>query len=190
MRASASIAAVTGAALPKASEGAEDSHDVSKAWLGAKHDSPIRPDVIVHSADGNFAIRKGGYKWIEGIPADDVKPAARKAHAVQFKPQLYDLKADIAEANELFTQQPARVKELAALLNRYRDGGYSRELPPAGVKPRPAFAELPPLKNAEPLSTQNLLVTVSPQMPITSPRHIRKVSEQPSAWKWPCAMPN
>jgi arylsulfatase A-like enzyme len=147
----ASIATITGAALPKASEDAEDSHDVSKAWLGAKYDSPLRPDVIVHSADGNFAIRKGSYKWIEGIPADDVKPAAKKAHAIQFKPQLYDLKADIAEASEVSAQHAEVVKDLAALLNRYRDGGYSRELPPAGVKPKPAFAELPPLANAEPL---------------------------------------
>jgi arylsulfatase A-like enzyme len=147
----ASIATITGAALPKASEGAEDSHEVSKAWLGEKYDSPLRPDVIVHSADGNFAIRKGSYKWIEGIPADDVKPAAKKAHAIQFKPQLYDLKADIAEAREVSAQHADVVKDLAALLNRYRDGGYSRELPPAGVKPKPAFAELPPLVNAEPL---------------------------------------
>ena len=147
----ASIAAITGAALPKVSEGAEDSHDVSKAWLGAKFDSPIRPDVIVHSAAGNFAIRKGAHKWIEGIPADDVKPAAKKAHADQFKPQLYDLKADIAETQDIAAQQPNVAKELEALLNRYRDGGYSRELPPAGVKPKPAFAELPPLANAEPV---------------------------------------
>jgi arylsulfatase A len=147
----ASIASITGAALPKVTEGAEDSHDVSAAWLGAKHASPIRPDVIVHSADGNFAIRKGSHKCIEGIPADDVKPAAKKAHAAQFKPQLYDLKADIAETAELSAQQPAVVKELAALLNLYRDGGYSRELPPAGVKPKSAFPELPALKQAEPV---------------------------------------
>ena len=147
----ASIAAITGAALPKVSEGAEDSHDVSKAWLGASFESPIRPDVIVHSAAGNFAIRKGSHKWIEGIPADDVKPAAKKAHADQFKPQLYDLKADIAETQDLSARQPNVAKELEALLNRYRNGGYSRELPPAGVKPKPAFAELPPLANAEPI---------------------------------------
>lgn len=147
----ASIAAITGAPLPKVSEGAEDSHDVSKAWLGAKFDSPIRPDVIVHSAAGNFAIRKGSHKWIEGIPADDAKPAAKKAQANQFKPQLYDLKADIAEAQDISAQQPDVAKELETLLNRYRDGGYSRELPPAGVKPKPAFAELPPLANAEPV---------------------------------------
>ncbi len=147
----ASVAAITGAALPKASEGAEDSHDVSKAWLGSQYEGTLRPDVIVHSADGNFAIRKGSYKWIEGVPADDVKPAAKKAHAAQFKPQLFDLKKDIAEQRELSAEHADVVKDLEALLNRYRDGGYSRELPPAGVKPKPAFAELPPLENAEPL---------------------------------------
>jgi arylsulfatase A len=147
----ASLAAITGAALPKASEGAEDSHDVSKAWLGEKYEGSLRPDVIVHSADGNFAIRKGGYKWIEGVPADDVKPAAKKAHAAQFKPQLFDLKNDIAEEKEISMQHGDVVNDLKALLNRYRDGGYSRELPPADVKPKPAFAELPPLANAEPI---------------------------------------
>jgi arylsulfatase A-like enzyme len=147
----ASIAAITGAALPKASEGAEDSHDVSKAWLGEKYEGSLRPDVIVHSADGNFAIRKGSYKWIEGVPADDVKPAAKKAHAAQFKPQLFDLKNDIAEEKEISAHHADVVDDLKALLNRYRDGGYSRELPPAGVKPKPTFVELPPLTNAEPV---------------------------------------
>lgn len=141
----ASIASITGHALPKAGAAAEDSHDVSKAWLGEKYESPLRPDVIVHSADGNFAIRKGGWKWIEGVPADDVKPAARKARASQFKRQLYNLKEDIAEAAEVSARHADVVKELETLLNRYRDGGYSRELPPVGAKPRPKAVALPPL---------------------------------------------
>ena len=147
----ASLAAVTGYKLPKADVAAEDSHDVSKAWLGAKYEGPLRPDVIVHSADGNFAIRKGAWKWIEGVPADDVKPAAKKAHAAQFKRQLYDLKYDIAEVTDVSAQNPEVVKDLEKLLNRYRDGGYSRELPPDDAKPKSVFAELPPLKNAEPV---------------------------------------
>jgi arylsulfatase A len=147
----ASVAAITGYALPKASEGAEDSHDVSKAWLGEKYEGTLRPDVIVHSADGVFAIRQGSHKWIEGLPADDVKPAAKKAHAAQHQRLLFDLKNDIAEAQDIAAQRPEVVKELEALLNRYRDGGYSRELPPAGVKPKAAFPPLPPLKKAEPV---------------------------------------
>jgi hypothetical protein len=141
----ASIASITGHTLPKASEAAEDSHDVSKAWLAEKYESPLRPDLIVHSADGNFAIRKGGWKWIEGVPADDVKVAAKKARAVQFKRQLYQLPTDIAEAADASAQHPEVTKELEALLNRYRDGGYSRELPPAGSKAKPTAADLPPL---------------------------------------------
>lgn len=140
----ASIAAITGAALPKASEAAEDSHDVSKAWLGVNYEGSLRPDLIVHGADGTFAIRKGPWKWIEGVPADDVKPAAKKARADQMKRQLYQLSTDIAETSDASADHPEVVKELEALLNRYRDGGYSRELPPAGVKPKPVAA-LPPL---------------------------------------------
>jgi hypothetical protein len=147
----ASIAAITGAKLPKANEAAEDSHDVSPAWLGAKHDSPIRPDVIVHGADGTFAIRKGPWKWIEGVPADDVKPAAKKARANQLQRMLYDVRQDIAEASDVSAQHPAVVKELETLLNRYRNGGYSRELPPAGVKPKSLAVALPPLANAQPV---------------------------------------
>lgn len=147
----ASVAKITGHALPKASDGAEDSHDVSKAWLGEKYEGSLRPDVIVHSADGVFAIRQGAHKWIEGVPADDVKPAAKKAHGAQYQRMLFDLKNDIAEEKEVSAAHPDAVKELEARLNRYRDGGYSRELPPAGVKPKPAFEPLPPLTNAEPL---------------------------------------
>ena len=64
---------------------------------------------------------------------------------------LFELKNDIAEEKEISATHPEVVKELEALLNRYRDGGYSRELPPAGVKPKAAFEPLPPLKNAEPV---------------------------------------
>ncbi len=147
----ASVAAITGYALPQAGEAAEDSFDVSKAWLGAKYEGPLRPDVIVHSADGVFAIRKAGQKWIEGVPADDVKPAAKKAHVSQYQRMLFDLKTDIAEEKDISAAHPEVVKDLETRLNRYRDGGYSRELPPADAKPKPAFAELPPLKNAEPV---------------------------------------
>lgn len=146
----ASLAAITGFELPAAAVAAEDSFDVSKAWLGQEYEGTLRPDLIVHSADGNFAIRRGKHKWIEGVPADDVRPASLKARAAQFRPQLYDLEADVAEEADLAKAEGPVAAELAALLHRYRDGGYSRELPPVGVKPKPAAA-LPPLEGAVPL---------------------------------------
>ena len=64
---------------------------------------------------------------------------------------LFDLKDDLEEEKEVSSAHLDVVKELESLLNRYRDGGYSRELPPAGMKPKAAFEPLPPLKNAEPV---------------------------------------
>jgi len=148
----ASIASITGATLPKASEGAEDSFDVSSAWLGKATTGPLRSHLIVHSADGNFAIRQGSWKWIEGIPAEDVKPASKKARADQMHPMLYDLQADIVEAHEVSQQHAGVTQELSTLLNRYRDGGFSRELPPLTVKPKPMVTPLPAISNAKPLN--------------------------------------
>jgi arylsulfatase A len=141
----ASLAGITGHELPAAAMAAEDSHDVSAAWLGRSHASPLRPDLIVHSADGVFAIRRRGWKWIEGVPADDVKPASLKARADQMKPMLYDVASDVGELRERTAEQAGLAAELSALLSRYRDGGYSRELPPVAAARTQPVAELPPL---------------------------------------------
>ena len=45
----------------------------------------------------------------------------------------------IAEEKEVSAAHLDLAKELESLLNRYRDGGYSRELPPAGMKPKAAL---------------------------------------------------
>ena len=127
--------------LPAASTGAEDSYSILPAILGTAS-SPIRRDMIVHSADGVFAIRQGPWKWIEGIPVDEIKPGARKAHADEYHAQLYNTKDDPAETKDVAAEHPEIVKELSALLNRYRDGGYSRELPPVVDKPQRKVSDL------------------------------------------------
>jgi len=124
----ATTAAIVGDKLPAPDKAAEDSHNFLPAILG---DKVSRPDMIVHSADGVFAIRRGPWKYIEGIPVDEIKPGARKARADEYRSQLYNLADDPAETKDVSAQNPGVVKELAALLDRYRDGGYSRELPPA-----------------------------------------------------------
>lgn len=140
----ATTAAIVGEELPAASKAAEDSRNFLPAILGDPAE-PIREDMIVHSAPGVFAIRKGPWKWIEGVPVDEIKPAVRKSSADQFRPQLYNTHDDPAETKDVSTQHPEAVKELRALLVRYRNGGYSRELPPADVKPAPTkVAVLPP----------------------------------------------
>jgi arylsulfatase A-like enzyme len=152
----ATTAAIVGEPLPPAAKAAEDSRSFLPAILGDPA-RPVRDDMIVHSAPGVFAIRKGPWKWVEGVPVDEIKPGVRKTSAAQFRPQLYHTKDDPAETKDVSAEHPEVVRELTALLNRYRDGGYSRELPPEGVKaPRKNVAELAPLVGAtilhEPLS--------------------------------------
>ncbi len=141
----ATTAAIVGEPLPDPSKAAEDSRSFLPAILGDP-ERPVRDDMIVHSAPGVFAIRKGPWKWIEGVPVDEIKPGARKAQADQFRPQLYNTQDDPAETKDVSARHPEVVAELRALLNRYRDGGYSRELPPADVRPSVTEAvALPPL---------------------------------------------
>ncbi|MDQ3621588.1 MAG: hypothetical protein M3463_03740 [Verrucomicrobiota bacterium] len=115
------------------------------AFLGETPAKPVRSDLIVHSSDGVFALRKGPWKWIEGVPVDSVKGAVRKVRSPEFKPQLYDVQNDPAETRDVSAEHPDVVQEFAALLNRYRDGGYSRELPPIVEKRPPATVTLPPV---------------------------------------------
>ena len=143
----ATTATLVGAQLPAAGKAAEDSYNILPAILGAATEKPLRADMIVHSSDGVFAIRKGPWKWIEGVPADEIKAGARKAHADEFHEQLFNLKEDPAETKNVIAQHPDVAKEMKALLERYRDGGYSRELPPISAKPKPA-ADLPPVSGA------------------------------------------
>lgn len=140
----ATISALVGDPLPPASRAAEDSYNMLPAWLGQSFTSPIRPDLIVHSADGNFAIRRGSWKWIEGDYHPDTRQGALRLRADQFHSQLYDLAEDRSETTDVSTANPAVVAELKQLLERYREGGYSRKLPP----PPPPKLRAAPLKEA------------------------------------------
>lgn len=141
----ATTAAVVGDKLPAPEKGAEDSYNILPAILD-ETSAPVRPDMVVHSSDGVFAVRKGPWKWIEGVPVDEIKPAARKAHKDEFREQLYNTQEDPGETKDVSAQHPELVKELRALLVRYRDGGYSREMPPVAEKKVVAPVAMPILK--------------------------------------------
>ena len=141
----ATTAEIVGTPLPAKDAGVEDSRSFLPLLLGSA-DAKGREDMIVHSADGTFAVRKGRWKWIEGVPVEEIKDGVRKIRKDQFRSQLYDTVADPAEKKDIAAEHPEVVVELKDLLRRYRDGGFSRELPPADVKPTHArIATLPSL---------------------------------------------
>ncbi len=139
----ATVAALIDQPLPPAEAAAEDSFNMLPAWLGEDDGVPIRPDLILHSADGNFAIRRGSWKWIEGDYHPDTRLGAIRLRGDQFEPQLYDLSADVAETKNLSSRHSQTAGELKALLDRYRHGGYSRQLPPEPPPPPPPPRPLP-----------------------------------------------
>jgi len=122
----ATTAALVGEPLPARTVAAEDSCNVLPALLGKRPDHPIRDAMVGHSADGNFAIRQGPWKWIEGKAHPATLPGALKARAVEFKPQLYNLAEDPAEKTDVLDKYPEVAKRLEALLNQYREQGFSR----------------------------------------------------------------
>ncbi len=84
------IATILGEPLPEVRTAAQDSYNVLPAFLEDAPAAPVRRDVIVHSADGVFAIRKGPWKWIEGVAAAG-QNADSQNRKDNFEPQLYNL---------------------------------------------------------------------------------------------------
>ena len=81
--------------------------------------------MIVHSPNGNFAIRSGPWKYIEGNPSSTLKrpPQQDELHA-----QLYNLQDDPGEQRNVINEHPEIVTRLATLLEKQRTVGRSREV--------------------------------------------------------------
>lgn len=101
---------------------AEDSFNVLPAILGTPHEKPLRPSMIVHSPNGNFAIRRGAWKYIEGQASPTLN---RPSQRDELRAQLYNLLDDPGEQNNVIDEQPEIVKRLASLLEEQRNSGRS-----------------------------------------------------------------
>ena len=119
----ATAAEIVGSELPEAA--GEDSVSMLPALLGTD-EGPLREATVHHSVDGTFAIRKGKWKYIDGQgPGSDQWDGPREGDPPA---QLYDLEADRHEDRNLFEERPEVVRELKALLQRYKDERRSRPL--------------------------------------------------------------
>ncbi len=126
----ATLAAVVGEVALDPATTAPDSYNVLSAFTDKTTPSPLRPDLILQSANGVYAIRSGPWKWIEGIPAAPVgkKPPANVGpKADQFKPQLFHVLDDPGESRDVSAQNPDVVNRLSATLSQQRKQGFSRE---------------------------------------------------------------
>ncbi len=87
----------------------------------------VRQDLVMHSADGSFAIRQGPWKLCLCPGSGGWSyPAPGRDDATRLPPvQLYNLETDPAEQHNLQGEQPEIVARLTALLEQYVSQGRS-----------------------------------------------------------------
>jgi len=132
----ATCAALLDAKLPE--NMAEDSYNVLPALLGEPHEKPIRPAMVLNSSMGDYAIRGGDWIYIDAPTGDSTLLAnmpgggepvwlkRERGYTHDLTPGLlYNLKEDISQRHNLYAEHPEKVKELKALLEKYKTEGRS-----------------------------------------------------------------
>lgn len=110
------------------SEG-EDSYNILPLLLNEKEGEVIREATVHHSINGDFTIRKGEWKLLLSPSSGGwsfPKPG-KDEEVIKTLPsvQLYNMKTDPAEKNNVYTEHPGVVKELKDLMIKYVKEGRS-----------------------------------------------------------------
>lgn len=113
-----SFAQLTGHSLPENS--APDSFENLDMLLGKNTQG--REWVIELSLSGKLSVIKGDWKYIEPGPGVKVQVNTNTETGNDPEPQLYNLKNDIGERNNVAKENQAKVKEMAGLLEEIRAG--------------------------------------------------------------------
>jgi arylsulfatase A-like enzyme len=118
----ATIAAIMGVPLPD--DAAEDSFNMLPALLGEPRNKPIREAIVHRAGTAALAIRQGDWKLILRR-----ERRRRQQESNSGAPgQLYNLKNDPAEKDNLWDRYPDVVGRLTKLLERYKKQGHSRPM--------------------------------------------------------------
>jgi arylsulfatase A-like enzyme len=112
----ATFAALAGQKIP--ANAARDSRDATAMLVGS--DRTGRDYVVEHSANGRMSVRTATWKYIEPGPGAAKNPNTNIELGNSPEPQLYDLKNDIGEKNNVAADNRAKVEELKALLAKAR----------------------------------------------------------------------
>ena len=132
----ATAAAIVGYQLPAAA--GPDSYNDLPALLHVKPAQPVRETTIHAAEDGDLAIRKGDWVFIDAPTGQGSKKLVEPAW---FKKErgyvdddlpgkLYNLAEDLPEKHNYYAEKPDIVKQLKALLDKYKSEGRSTPGPP------------------------------------------------------------
>lgn len=119
----ASLATLVGQDL--GSEEAPDSFDELNTLLG--NDSMGREYLIEHNSAGTLSLIKNGWKYIEPSDRSPYNANTDIELGNAPEPQLYNLREDVSEQNNLALDQPEKMQELVDLLENIRSQPMSRQ---------------------------------------------------------------
>jgi arylsulfatase A-like enzyme len=121
----ATFAVVIGQKLPD--NAGEDSFNLLPALLGQKLDHPLREATVLHSSDGTFAIRQGPWRLENSRGSHGFsQPVNIKPKPGEPQGELYRLDQDLEERNNRWLEEPALVRRMTELLEKYKKDGRSR----------------------------------------------------------------
>jgi len=120
----ATVADITGDGLPNDKEVAPDSFSFLPSLLKKENENP-RISMVTADAKGMHAIRRGDWKFIDNTPPEGF-PQKRMNQFKNEEQQLYNLKDDPGEENNIIDKYPEEAKELIEELNRIRNHSSTR----------------------------------------------------------------
>lgn len=112
----ATLGELTGSKIPQGQ--APDSDSFLPLLKGEKN-KPRKP-IVMAAGQGHFLVRSGNWKLITGPGSGGFSKIDRAVLKTLPKVQLYDLKEDLGETNNLAAKHPEKVAELQALLEKIR----------------------------------------------------------------------
>ncbi len=118
-----SFAALTGQTL--APDAGPDSFDYLSVLLGKSKKG--REWLVEHSSSGKLSIINGDWKYIEPGPGPKIQVNTNTETGNDTIPQLYNLKTDLGEKNNVAPQNPDIVNKLTVLLKQIRNKNITRE---------------------------------------------------------------
>jgi hypothetical protein len=117
-----SFAALTGQTL--SSDAGPDSFDHLNTLIGKSETG--REWLVEHASNGRLSLIRGDWKTIEPGPGVKVNVNTNIETGNDTVPQLYNLRTDIGERNNVASENPAVVKELSDLLKKIKDNEINR----------------------------------------------------------------
>ena len=116
----ATLAELTGIDLPAGA--GPDSFSYLSALLGEEQTQPKREALVTESYRGGFGIREGNWKLLMFQGGGGIGWSPFDHDRDQPYGQLYNLKEDLAEQNNLYAKRPEMVDRLSKLLRSIRRG--------------------------------------------------------------------